>query len=79
MTKKTNKPGDEVDAVTVQDAVPAEPEKTLKPIKAVRLVRDGVKRCGPYLAGRDYRVPEDVSLEEAHRLIGAKGFIEVEG
>lgn len=37
---------------------------------AVRLVRAGVRACGPYLAGKIYRV----ETKEAERLIAVKGF-----
>jgi hypothetical protein len=47
------------------------------PARRIRLAAPGIVAVGPYQAGRDYRVPEDVSAEEAKRLIQHKGFIEV--
>lgn len=46
----------------------------LAPIAAVRLERDGVKACGRFKRGEVYRVPGDLTLEEAHRLVRVKGF-----
>jgi hypothetical protein len=47
------------------------------PARRIRLAAPGILAVGPYRAGRDYRVPADVSAEEAARLIKTKGFIEV--
>jgi hypothetical protein len=47
-------------------------------IMAIKLTAPGVKRCGNFLAGVVYRVPEQVSAEEAKRLVEIKGFNIVE-
>jgi len=47
-------------------------------IHAVRLDRPGVLRCGPYEAGKVYRVDgETLTNAEAHRLVKHKGFTEI--
>lgn len=46
-----------------------EPETVMLPEGA----RPGVKRCGPYVPGREY----EVDAVEAYRLVKAKGFVYV--
>lgn len=53
--------------------------EVVPPIRAIRLDRAGAKRCGQFERGTVYRVPDDVTLEEAHRLVSVKGFKVVEG
>lgn len=48
-------------------------------IKAIKLSVPGVKRCGNFIAGQIYRVPEQVSADEARRLVDNKAFSIVEG
>lgn len=61
--------------VTAQDAA----GEVVEGIRAIVLDRPGVKRCGQFERGTVYRVPDDVTLEEAHRLVRVKGFSVVEG
>ncbi len=46
----------------------------LRKIHAVRLVDAGTIACGPYRRGVIYPVGDELSLEEANRLVEVKGF-----
>lgn len=50
----------------------------LKKIKAIQLKTEGVLACGKYKAGVVYKVgQDDLTNEEANRLVSHKGFSEV--
>lgn len=57
-----------------KDKTQDKPTEALAPIVAIRLDAPGVKACGRFKAGQVYRVPGELSLEEAHRLVRIKGF-----
>jgi hypothetical protein len=44
----------------------------------ILLDRPGVVAVGPYLAGREYAVPDEIPFEEAERLTARKGFRRIE-
>lgn len=54
-----------------------EQTKPLRKIAGVRLDTSGVRKVGPYEAGKVYPVGDELSLAEAHRLVDAKGFTEL--